>query len=116
MVAIRLKSTIVVWWDTLVGQRQRQRKIPIQTWRKMKQLTLERFLPEDYEHIMYKMYIDCIHGKRSVTEYTIEFLRFSESNDPGESDNQKVARYINDLMGSLQNKMGLFNTPTKPIL
>ena len=60
----------------------------------MKQLMLERFLPEDYEQIMYKMYIECVQGKRSVTEYTTDFLRFSERNDLGESESQKVARYI----------------------
>jgi len=107
MVAIRLKSTAAVWWDRLVVQRTRQRKNPIRTWRKMKQLMLERFLPEDYEQILYKMYIECVQGKRSVTEYTAEFLRFSERNELGESENQKVARYISGLKGSLQEKMGL---------
>jgi len=68
MVAIRLKGTTTVWWDILVVQRNRQRKHPIQTWRKIKQLMLERFFPEDYEPIMYKMYIECVQGKRSVTK------------------------------------------------
>ncbi|GAU31033.1 hypothetical protein TSUD_214690 [Trifolium subterraneum] len=81
MVAIRLKSTAAVWWDRLVLQRHRQKKHPIRTWRKMKRLMLERFLPKDYEQILYKMYIECVQGKRSVTEYTAEFLRFSERND-----------------------------------
>jgi len=60
MVAIRLKSTTAVWWDRLVVQRRSQNKSPIRTWRKMKQLMLDRFLPEDYEQILYKMYIECV--------------------------------------------------------
>ncbi|PNX83568.1 hypothetical protein L195_g039612 [Trifolium pratense] len=65
----------------------------------MKQLMLERFLPEDYGQIQYKMYIECVQGKRSVTEYTAEFVRFSERNELSESENQKVARYISGLKG-----------------
>ncbi|XP_057250722.1 uncharacterized protein LOC130591424 [Beta vulgaris subsp. vulgaris] len=107
MVAVRLKSTAAVWWDKLVMQWQRQRKGPVKTWRRMKQLMLERLLPEDYEQILYKMYKECVQGKRSVTEYTAEFLRFSERNDLRESKNQKVARYISGLKNSLQEKMGL---------
>ncbi|XP_057247959.1 uncharacterized protein LOC104884719 [Beta vulgaris subsp. vulgaris] len=107
MVAVRLKSIAAVWWDKLVMQRQRQRKGPVKTWQRMKQLMFERFLPEDYEQILYKMYIECVQGKRSVTEYTTEFLRFSERNDLGESENQNVARYVSRLKNSLQEKMSL---------
>ncbi|CAN0906889.1 hypothetical protein LINGRAHAP2_LOCUS24501 [Linum grandiflorum] len=90
MVAIRFKSIAALWWDKLVFQRQCQRKAPIRTWRRMKQLMLERFLPNDYEKIMYKMYVNCVQGRMSVTEYTSEFLR-----------------YINGLKGSIQEKMRL---------
>ncbi|CAN0920640.1 hypothetical protein LINGRAHAP2_LOCUS32151 [Linum grandiflorum] len=90
MVAIRLKSIAALWWDKLVFQRQCQRKAPIRTWRRMKQLMLDRFLPNDYEKILYKMYVNCVQGRMSVTEYTTEFLR-----------------YINGLKGSIQEKMRL---------
>ncbi|CAN0909290.1 hypothetical protein LINGRAHAP2_LOCUS25712 [Linum grandiflorum] len=90
MVANRLKSIAAVWWDKLVFQRQCQRKAPIKTWRRMKQLMLDRFLPNDYEKILYKMYVNCVQGRMSVTEYTAEFLR-----------------YINGLKGSIQEKMRL---------
>ncbi|KAL1204461.1 hypothetical protein V5N11_004047 [Cardamine amara subsp. amara] len=107
MVAIRLKSTAAVWWDKLVIQRRKQTKGPVKTWRRMKQYMMERFLPEDYEHILYKMYIDCVQGKRTVTEYTAEFLRFSERNDLEENKNQKVARYVSGLKISIQEEIGL---------
>lgn len=65
----------------------------------------ERFLPEDYEKILHKMYIDCYHWRRSVTEYTNEFLLLSEHNEVNETEGQKVAHYISGLNGSLQEKM-----------
>ncbi|CAN0876361.1 hypothetical protein LINGRAHAP2_LOCUS11270 [Linum grandiflorum] len=69
MVAIRLKSIAAIWWNKLVFQRQCQRKAPIRTWRRMKQLMLEHFLPNDYEKILYKIYVNCVQGRMSVTEY-----------------------------------------------
>ncbi|KAL9676408.1 hypothetical protein QQ045_004622 [Rhodiola kirilowii] len=33
MAAMRLKSVASVWWDKLVIQRQRERKVPIRSWR-----------------------------------------------------------------------------------
>ncbi|XP_004310205.1 PREDICTED: geraniol 8-hydroxylase-like [Fragaria vesca subsp. vesca] len=42
--------------------------------------------------ILYRMYLDCVQGAKTVTEYTAEFVRLSERNDLGESEGQKVAR------------------------
>lgn len=107
MVAIRLKIIAVVWWDKLVARRRRLGKGSIKSWRRMKQLMVEQFLPTDYEQILYRMYIECAQGRRSATEYTTEFLRLSERNELGETEGQKVARYISGLKGSIQEKMGL---------
>ena len=57
-------------------QRQRQGKRPIRTWRRMKQLMLERFLPLDYEYIPYKRHIERKQEDNTVQHY-----------GPGESDN-----------------------------
>jgi len=77
MVAIRLKNIAAMWWDKLVVQIQRQIKGAVRTWRRMKQLIMERFLLEDYEQILYNMYTEYVQGKRTVKKYTVEFLRFS---------------------------------------
>ena len=114
MVVFRLKSTAAVGWDKLVLQRQRQRKGPVRSWRRMKQLMLEHFLPEDCEQILYKMCLECNQGMRSVTDYTTEFLRLSERNEIGESDGQKVARNISGL--SRQSKTKSDYKPYRPLL
>ncbi|KAJ9546389.1 hypothetical protein OSB04_018932 [Centaurea solstitialis] len=103
----QIESTAAVWWDRLTTERQRQRKGPVRSWRRMKQLMSDRFLPEDYEQILYRMYLDCSQGTRSVSEYTTEFIRYSNRNRLGETKGQKVACYISGLKSSIQEKIGL---------
>ncbi|KAI5311708.1 hypothetical protein L3X38_040881 [Prunus dulcis] len=89
--------------------KMRQGKQRVRTWRTMKLLMIERFLPTDYKQILYRMYLGCAQGNRSISEYNEEFMRLAERNHLTETDNQKVARYNNGLKISIQGKIGMQN-------
>ncbi|PRQ39617.1 putative nucleotidyltransferase, Ribonuclease H [Rosa chinensis] len=57
--------------------------------------------------ILYMLFIECVQGTRTMAEYTAEFLRYSEPNELGETEGQKVAHYISGLKPTIQEKIGL---------
>ncbi|KAI5342637.1 hypothetical protein L3X38_010513 [Prunus dulcis] len=67
-------------------------KAHVRTWRQMKQLIMDRFLPVDFEQYLYRLYHNCIQGHRTVAEYTFEFFRLVEHNRTEGTDSQQVAR------------------------
>ncbi|KAL6123552.1 hypothetical protein ACLB2K_076073 [Fragaria x ananassa] len=48
IVSNRLKKTAADWWDNLQSARKMQGKEPVRTWRKMKGILREKFLPRDF--------------------------------------------------------------------
>jgi len=60
----------------------------VQTWAKMRRLLQAKYLPPDYEHILFQQYQDCRQGNRTVQAYIEEFHRLSLRNNLSETDAQ----------------------------
>ena len=59
LVAYKLKGRASAWWDCVQLNCNRKRKIPMRSWRRMKRLMADRFLPPDYQQELFKQYQDC---------------------------------------------------------
>jgi hypothetical protein len=56
LVAYKLHGGASTWWEQMQSNRRRQGKQPVQTWLKMKKLMKARFLPPDYEQMLYQQF------------------------------------------------------------
>lgn len=87
--------------------RRREGKDVVKTWHRMKQLLKARFLPADYDQILYQQYHQCSQKGQTVNEYSKEFLRLSSRNNLQETERQQVVRYISGLSLPIQEKLEL---------
>ncbi|XP_020266279.1 uncharacterized protein LOC109841747 [Asparagus officinalis] len=112
LVAYRLKGGASAWWESVCLNRSRQGKPKVDRWEKMKKLLRARFLPSDYEQVLFGQYQNCRQGGRSVDEYTQEFYRLSSHNNLHESEAQQMSRYIGGLRIAIQDRVSLQHTYT----
>ncbi|KAH7866953.1 hypothetical protein Vadar_027121 [Vaccinium darrowii] len=59
LVAFKLKGGTSAWWEQLQMARTRQGKSKIRSWHQMKQLMGARFLPPNYDQILFQQYQSC---------------------------------------------------------
>jgi len=62
LVPYKLGGGASAWWEQTQNNWRRQGKRPVWTWLKMKKLMKARFLPQDYEQMLYQQFQNCRQG------------------------------------------------------
>jgi hypothetical protein len=73
----------------------------------MRRLLRYRYLPPDYEQILFQQYQDCRQGNRTVQAYVEEFHRLSSRNNLLKTNAQQVARFIGGLRINIQDRVSM---------
>nr|XP_015868921.2 uncharacterized protein LOC107406326 [Ziziphus jujuba var. spinosa] len=107
LVAYKPKGGASAWWEQLQANRRKERKEPVRSWHRMKQLLKAPFVPEDYDQILYEQYHSCQQSTKTVNKCTTEFFHLSSCNKLQETERQQVARYIHGLQNPIKEKLHL---------
>jgi hypothetical protein len=103
----RLKGHAALWWDELQADRHCKGKQKIRSWDRMVVKMNEKFIPKDYHITLFRRMQNLRQKLMSVKEYTEEFYKLNIRAGHRESDDEKVARYMNGLRYDIQDEMSM---------
>ncbi|GJW55890.1 putative nucleotidyltransferase, ribonuclease H [Tanacetum coccineum] len=112
LIATKLRGRASAWWQQLKLTRERIGKPRVTSWRKMKKLLRENFIPHNYQRLMYQRLQNLKQGTKSVEDYTTEFYQLIARNDIQETDDQLVSRYIGGLRVQIMDSVNMFDPVT----
>ena len=69
-VVTRLQGHALLWWDGVQEERRRLHKQPIKSWGRMVSKLKDKFLPKDYQLVLYKQMQNLRQRLLTVREYT----------------------------------------------
>jgi hypothetical protein len=104
-VVTRLKGHASLWWDELHDGRHCKGKKRIKSWDRMVAKMKAKCIPRDYQINLFRRMHNLRQKQMIVKEYTEEFYRLNIRAGHHESDDEKVARYMNGLRYDIQDEM-----------
>jgi hypothetical protein len=93
----KLKGHAALWWDELQADRRWKGKQKIKSWDRMVAKMKAKFIPRDYQITLFRRMQNLRQKLMTVKEYTEEFYKLNIRTGHRESDDEKVARYMNGL-------------------
>jgi hypothetical protein len=103
----RLKGHATLWWDELQADRHCQGKQKIKSWDRMIAKMKAKFIPRDYQISLFRRMQNLRQKLMTVKEYTEEFYRLNIKVGHRESNDEKVARYMNGLRYEIQDEISM---------
>jgi hypothetical protein len=108
----KLKGHAALWWDELQADRCCKGKQKIKSWDRMIAKMKAKFIPRDYQITLFRRMQNLRQKMMTVKEYTEEFYRLNIRAGHRESDDEKVARYLNGLRYDIQDELSMVTIRT----
>ena len=97
MVVTRLIGHASLWWDSVQAERRRNNNSLIKRWDRMVEKMRAKFLPKDYQLILYRQVQNLRQIFLIVREYIEEFYKLNLRAGYAEESAENDARYVNGL-------------------
>ena len=108
----KLKGHTTLWWDELQEDRRSKGKQKIKRWDRMIAKMKVKFIPRDYQITLFRRMQNLRQKLMTVKEYTEEFYKLNIRAGHRESNDEKVARYMNGLRYDIQDEMSMVTIQT----
>ncbi|KAI5653262.1 hypothetical protein M9H77_30449 [Catharanthus roseus] len=96
------------WWERAVNQRVRSGRPPVDTWRELKALMRERFVPEHYYRDLHYKLMTLKQGAKSVEEYRQELELYILRLNLEEDKDASMVRFLSSLQREIANQLELY--------
>ncbi|KAA8530465.1 hypothetical protein F0562_005174 [Nyssa sinensis] len=104
-VRMKLKGHARAWWGSVEEQLRRTRRPVVSNWEEMKERLKEKYLPIDYEQMMFEEMLQLRQGSLSVDQFTDRFHELTVRSKIVETEQQTLARYRTGLRSELRREM-----------
>ncbi|KAI9181871.1 hypothetical protein LWI28_019506 [Acer negundo] len=105
-VKLKLKGSACAWWSSVEERLKRTRQVPITEWEEMKEKLEMKYLPINYEQLIYEDLLQWSLGtKLSVDQYIERFHELTVRSKVNESEVQLLARYLKGLKPDIRKEM-----------
>lgn len=101
------QGVALTWWNFVQGERLKEGRGMITSWKKMIAEIKRVYVPRDYEVQLHKRRKNLRQKEMDVCAYTEEFQKLSIKSKKVEDESERVARYLNGLRWKIQEELNL---------